>query len=44
MKSKKEWGTVVLLGLVLISILVIHNNLPSQAENPELSRVVFAVS
>jgi hypothetical protein len=44
MKSKKEWRILVFLALVLISILVINNNLPSKAENPELSRVVFVVS
>lgn len=44
MKSKKEWPVVVLLGLVLISILVIYNHFPSKAEDPELSKVAFAVS
>jgi len=44
MTIKKEWGIPVFLILGLISYLVFSNHLPSEAENPELSRVVFLVS
>lgn len=44
MKSKKGLGILIFSALVLISIIVINDNLTSEAENPELSQVVFVVS
>ena len=44
MKSKKKLGILLLLALGLISILVVNGNLPSDAENKELPKVVFYVS
>ena len=44
MKGKKEWGVLAFLLFVLISTLVFIKHLPSEAENPDLPRVVFLVS
>jgi hypothetical protein len=44
MKSKKELGILLVLALVLISILVVNANLPSNAENKDLPKIVFYVS
>jgi hypothetical protein len=44
MRGKKEWGFLVVSVLVLVSTLAFFNHLQSEAENPDLSRVVFLVS
>jgi hypothetical protein len=44
MKNKKEFGLLLLLALVLISILIVNGGLSSKAENKALSKAVFYVS
>ena len=44
MRNKKELGILFSLILVLISILVVNGNLPSNSENRELPMVAFYVS
>ena len=44
MKNKKEFGLLLLLALVLISLLVVNGGLPSKVENKALSKAVFYVS
>jgi len=44
MKSKKKSDTLLLSALGLIAILLIIGNVRSNAENPEMSKVIFFVS
>lgn len=44
MKNKRELVSRLFAALVLIPILVCSSNVLSNAENPELSKVVFFVS
>ena len=44
MKNKKELRILILLAILLISILAVSGNLPSNAENKDLLKVAFHVS
>jgi hypothetical protein len=44
MKGKKEWSILFFLVFVLFSTLLFMNHLRSEAEKPDLPRVVFLVS